>query len=337
MMFNYMYTSLLTILYTLVMSLCLCLYLKKRQKNEFLMAIYFLVIIIKGIVIAMSESFRVFANGYNRLFMINPIFDTLYYLAIVGIALKLVDELVNIKLKSYQYALYILFAFWLILVPFMGDSALKVWLYYLPSQILTIYLGGLLLKNSRHLDKARPFNRYVRLLGWLSISFGILIFLEDSFVIYFRDNYQSSMPQIQNRNISEVIFHIILCIILVHYILTQLLEDKSTYHAPTLPNNNKCDLVETTAKSHMNHQEDEFSKFVTKYGITQREAEILKLLIAHKHNQEIATQLYLSIGTVKTHTNNIYIKLQVDRRSEVCSVWEAFDKDGLGQDKKTLL
>lgn len=71
MMFNYIYTSLLTILYTIVMSLFLCLYLKKRQKNELLMMIYFLVVIIKGIVIAMSETFHVFANGYNQLFMIN--------------------------------------------------------------------------------------------------------------------------------------------------------------------------------------------------------------------------------------------------------------------------
>lgn len=326
MMFNYIYTSLLTILYTIVMSLFLCLYLKKRQKNELLMMIYFLVVIIKGIVIAMSETFHVFANGYNQLFMINPIFDTLYYLAIVGIALKLTDELLNIKLKFYQYVLYILFAFWLILVPFMSDSALKVWLYYLPSQVLTIYLGGLLLKHVRQLDETRQFYRYIRLLGWLTISFGLLIFLEDSFVIYVRDSYHRNVLQIQNRNISEDVFHIVLCMISIRYVCTQLLADKFTYHAPSPPNNSQCERVETTANQQMPNQEDDFSRFVSKYGITQREAEILKLLIAHKHNQEIATQLYLSIGTVKTHTHNIFIKLQVDRRTEVCKIWEAFEQ-----------
>ncbi|XOW22591.1 LuxR C-terminal-related transcriptional regulator [Lactococcus lactis] len=55
-----------------------------------------------------------------------------------------------------------------------------------------------------------------------------------------------------------------------------------------------------------------------------------ELLLQRKHNQEIANK-YLSLGTVKTHTHNIFIKLQVEKRSEVCEVWEAFEKSELTQ------
>ena len=88
-----------------------------------------------------------------------------------------------------------------------------------------------------------------------------------------------------------------------------------------------------TNDSVSNFEEDEyyFERFMDKYGITQREGEILELLLQRKHNQEIANQLYLSLGTVKTHTHNIFIKLQVEKRSEVCEVWEAFEKSELTQ------
>lgn len=45
----------------------------------------------------MSETFQIFANDYNRQFMVNPIIETIYYLATFGIALKLVTELFEEK------------------------------------------------------------------------------------------------------------------------------------------------------------------------------------------------------------------------------------------------
>jgi NarL family two-component system response regulator LiaR len=48
--------------------------------------------------------------------------------------------------------------------------------------------------------------------------------------------------------------------------------------------------------------------------LTEREREVLALLVEGLSNQEIADKLFLGIGTVKFHVRNIYSKLGVDNR-----------------------
>jgi two-component system, NarL family, response regulator LiaR len=48
--------------------------------------------------------------------------------------------------------------------------------------------------------------------------------------------------------------------------------------------------------------------------LTEREREVLVLLVDGLSNQEIADKLFLGIGTVKFHVRNIYSKLGVDSR-----------------------
>jgi LuxR family maltose regulon positive regulatory protein len=50
--------------------------------------------------------------------------------------------------------------------------------------------------------------------------------------------------------------------------------------------------------------------------LSQRELEVLRLLVAGLSNREIAGKLVLSLGTVKTHIHNIYGKLESRNRPE---------------------
>jgi LuxR family maltose regulon positive regulatory protein len=50
--------------------------------------------------------------------------------------------------------------------------------------------------------------------------------------------------------------------------------------------------------------------------LSRREAELLGLIAAGRSNKEIAAELYISIGTVKRHTVNIFNKLDVKNRTE---------------------
>ncbi len=53
--------------------------------------------------------------------------------------------------------------------------------------------------------------------------------------------------------------------------------------------------------------------------ITNRELDILSLLLKRRSNQEIADQLYISYSTVKRHNANIYQKLEVSNRRQAVS------------------
>jgi ATP/maltotriose-dependent transcriptional regulator MalT len=50
--------------------------------------------------------------------------------------------------------------------------------------------------------------------------------------------------------------------------------------------------------------------------LSEREIEVLSLLAQGMSNREIAEQLYISTGTVKTHAHNIYNKLGVKNRTQ---------------------
>jgi LuxR family maltose regulon positive regulatory protein len=50
--------------------------------------------------------------------------------------------------------------------------------------------------------------------------------------------------------------------------------------------------------------------------LSERELEVLQLIAAGKTNRQIATELFVSVGTVKTHVNNVYGKLEVHSRTQ---------------------
>ncbi|OGT70279.1 MAG: hypothetical protein A3H44_01180 [Gammaproteobacteria bacterium RIFCSPLOWO2_02_FULL_57_10] len=60
--------------------------------------------------------------------------------------------------------------------------------------------------------------------------------------------------------------------------------------------------------------------FLNKYGISKREADILRGIYAGKTNQEIANQLFISLQTVKDHSSRIYQKTFVKNRAQLTTL-----------------
>jgi DNA-binding CsgD family transcriptional regulator len=58
-----------------------------------------------------------------------------------------------------------------------------------------------------------------------------------------------------------------------------------------------------------------------KESLSRQEKVVLEQLLLDKSNKEIAKSLFLSVSTIKTHTNNIYKKLKVQSREEVKSLF----------------
>ncbi|MEM7762347.1 MAG: response regulator transcription factor, partial [Cyanobacteria bacterium P01_A01_bin.40] len=61
---------------------------------------------------------------------------------------------------------------------------------------------------------------------------------------------------------------------------------------------------------------DEYQQLIDTYPLTDRELEVLELIVAGCSNAEISAKLYITVGTVKTHVCHILNKLCADDRTQ---------------------
>jgi NarL family two-component system response regulator LiaR len=54
---------------------------------------------------------------------------------------------------------------------------------------------------------------------------------------------------------------------------------------------------------------------LTRLGLSKRELEVLQLMAEGLSNDQIATRLFVSLNTIKTHSSKIFEKLEVQRRT----------------------
>lgn len=79
------------------------------------------------------------------------------------------------------------------------------------------------------------------------------------------------------------------------------------------------------------HLRDRLSKqclvLQDEYRLTNRETEILEMLVRGNSYARIAEQLFISENTVRTHTRHLYAKLGVHKREEILDILEAPQQD----------
>lgn len=66
----------------------------------------------------------------------------------------------------------------------------------------------------------------------------------------------------------------------------------------------------------INAVDADYQKLLTDDPLTERELEILDLIVGGCSNADIAGKLYITVGTVKTHVRNILNKLGADDRTQ---------------------
>ena len=67
----------------------------------------------------------------------------------------------------------------------------------------------------------------------------------------------------------------------------------------------------------------QLARYADRHALTPRERDVLALLLEGKDNQNIASALTLSLGTVKAHVHNIYRKANVSSRQQLLqSFWK---------------
>jgi DNA-binding NarL/FixJ family response regulator len=65
-----------------------------------------------------------------------------------------------------------------------------------------------------------------------------------------------------------------------------------------------------------NSDSEEYPENIDAYTLTERELEVLQLIVEGCSNAVIAERLYITVGTVKTHVRNILNKLCADDRTQ---------------------
>lgn len=301
----FIYNILLIILYSITLTFAINFYLKEKKQLFLAIVFYILFFILDNVVIYMTEFIHSFAQSYDQTFMSTPAIKTIIFMGNSFFSTWALACLRKEKIPPFYYGLLIGLAIWMVSIPLMTDSALKVWLYYLGNQIYLFILGVYCWRGSKKDNLPALNKKYLKNFSIINLFFSIAIILEDSFVIFNVDQYTSSIVRINNRSISEDIFSIIVCLLLLHYFLLAY----RPYEKSATTSNEQAAIIQ---------------QFCYEQNFTKRETEIFQLLLVHASNQEIADQLFLSLGTVKTHVHNIFIKLNIEKRNQIFPIYHAF-------------
>lgn len=88
-----------------------------------------------------------------------------------------------------------------------------------------------------------------------------------------------------------------------------------TRHTPE-PTSNTTQVPASSKTVAIQATEPEYTNMLEAYPLTERELEVLQLIVEGFSNAQIAEKLYITVGTVKTHVRNILNKLCADDRTQ---------------------
>lgn len=196
----------------------------------------------------------------------------------------------------------------LFLIPDMNDAVRK-WILYTLRQFFFLGVGFYFwlryLSTDTEVERAR-YSRKAPLVTVFTILVTLII-LEDAVVMLFTNN-----PTFNNifvteflyrRNVAEIVLSLCIAGYAMHDAIAALQLKRET---PPSPEDSK------------KRQVREFLPYFAKrYELSPREEEILEYMIEGLDNRQIATELQVAIGTVKTHTSHIFKKTGVSNRAEL--------------------
>lgn len=338
----FIYNIILIVLYTVAVTFSVLNYRQKKRQLSAVTAVLFLFYILDNVIIYMTEFLDGFSAHYDFQFMTVPAFKTLILLVTAFCLASIQNLVLSGRQKNRDIFALILLGLGLLFIPMAGNGPLKVWLYYLPAQLFTLYLGtsGLLYLKRSPDRPDRETAPYKRLL-WITVIFSILIIIEDTIVIFSFDIYSDIMVKINNRSVSEDIMSVIYSVYAIGYLTRQLqsprpdtdaqkqdgsaapasgIEPPTAAPAPASAD----DAPASFAAGDLNTA---FLHFASQYQLTSREQDILRILLMDKNNQEISDALFISVGTVKTHVHNIFQKVNVTKRSQLLKLYYEYQND----------
>ena len=290
-------------------TLYLILFIGGRKKEYlyialFMLSQYLIELIVRGYEIS-SPIYYYFHNNFS----VPVVIKSLLYCACVFLICRLFRESVG---KSKTWILTLVEAplfIWLVMFPLLKVRTGFLYIcYLLPFQLLVIVLAFI---SSRSFGKTMRKSMFLKLDMFLRVVgiLGLMIVFEDILagLYYGLNNDVASLVTsgaIRSRNISESVSQIIVAAYLI-VVAARFFVDKITMK----PISYEASIGELP--------EEVIDAYATSIGLSLREREILGFLLKEKSAQEISKLLFISTGTVKSHTHNIYQKADVSNRMQL--------------------
>lgn len=198
------------------------------------------------------------------------------------------------------------------IAAFMGEGPVKQWLFFSMREAFLIWCLIYLVYKQCSPSTTNVQRTLIARQRKLILTAAILtccIIAENSIVILAwrpsDDALASMLPiYISERNLSENILIIVFAVVAIHNAMGRFrlrhVEPPSAKNEPQ-----------------KRYVEDSFQMFCERNNLTAREREVLRGIIDGKDNQNIASEFNLAIGTVKSHTHNIFRKANVNTRQEL--------------------
>lgn len=160
---------------------------------------------VENIIIFITEFNPAFAKLYNNIFMSVPTSRTVIFVAVLLFMLLITISILKEQMNYFLLTLLVSIILYMLFVPIMKDSAVKIFVYYTPCQLFSFVIGFYGLRRL----KAHPeyYNeilrkRFHQIFLWTAVV-SLLIIVEDWIVIFHFDNYREQNIHIINRSFSE--------------------------------------------------------------------------------------------------------------------------------------
>ena len=306
------YNTALTVVLTLSVACVLYLYHYYRRPVLIALCTMFAVYLMDNTVVFCTELIPEFAGAYNEMFLETPSVKTVYFIVLVSCLLYTLK--CAIPAFTFRQLGLLVFAYGavLICIPMISRHEWMVFTYYFITQFLIIAISVYGLVVLRSVESSFDRGMVKRILRYV-LCMSVLILAEDSVVIFFLDRFYGPRMKINNRNFSENLLYLGLAWPVIRHAFSCLRQMSSAAPEPEPeqlpePDRSRMDLY----------------TFSAAYSLTEREQEILSHLLQSKSQQEISDELFIALGTVKTHIHNIYQKTGSGNRNQIIAQYQEF-------------
>lgn len=226
-----------------------------------------------------------------------PVLRIFTTVSILLLDLLILLQIMNLKFHKSCILFFAAVALFCAYIAWLPQTLLTIWLFYLPRQICHFGYGIFFLIR-RGLEKDEAVCKRMERCSFLVLGVFLLsvsILLEDSLLISHIQTYFTDMLSVTERNFSENILWLFIMLCSMVYCVRELEQGKTPAVA--------------SGSAPASEAEE--------YRFTPCEIQILDCILQYKTTAEICEELNISTGTVKTHTHNIYMKVNVKSRQEL--------------------